>query len=98
MNWKGIKKSLHEIADKMMRFPDIDIHCLWSKEIKDMLKYLNGKVFIVQLSCRKGTHCETKVFLTKEEAEKELNSLPTWAESKYEFDQDNSYIREGEIW
>lgn len=82
MNWKEIKKSLHEIAD----------------QIRDMSKSLNGKVFIVQLSCRKGTRCETKVFLTKEEAEKELNSLPTWAESKYEFDQDHSYIREGEIW
>jgi len=96
MNWKEIKKSLHEIADQLVH--QDGVNCIWGEEIRDMLESLNGKVFIVQLSCRKLTHCETKVFLTKEEAEKELNSLPTWAESKYEFDQDNSYIREGEIW
>ena len=96
MNWKKIKKSLHEIADQLVD-QDGD-NCMWGEKIRDVLKLMNGKVFIVHLNCRKATHCETKVFLTKEEAEKELNSLPTWAESKYEFDQDNSYIREGEIW
>ena len=78
MNWKEIKKSLHEIADQLV-YQDGD-NCMWGEEIRHMLKSLNEKVFIVHLSCRKLTHCETKVFLTKEEAE------------KGEYDNDPNYL------
>ena len=42
MNWKEIKKSLHEISDQLI-YQDGD-NCMWGNEIKDILGQIDNKI------------------------------------------------------